>query len=114
MQSLMVTVIMVTDLRYSNKNLAESVRLMLARRGLFSTIYSRERSSRLPSGKQFPAQTYNVVWSDPKRRHNWVKTQNGDFLVPLRGVSKEPFEGRVFNLHVANDNRLYCKWCRGA
>ena len=90
-----------------SKDLAYGVAWLALKTGRFPSLYENaqpsERTIMGRSIRQSPTQ-YTVVWhtGDVKRR-KLIKTENY-WLVPIRSLTSEPFEGFVYNMEVEDEH----------
>lgn len=93
------------DLELVNKQLCESVRLMLGRMGLHASIYQKTQFNiKLPENRtKDKCTTYKCHYNSTGVKANF-KQVDGRILVPIRSAKETNYAGKVYNLHVEEDN----------
>lgn len=100
-------------LEITNRGVAHAVRLMESRRGYHASVYTRTRpeDSALPEGRVTRKET--KTWTCHRNQTPTVGMNGknsryviwGDLiLVRIQEVSRVPYRGKVYNLHVSEDN----------
>jgi Fe-S cluster assembly protein SufB len=91
-----------------SRQLAFQVQELQARQGIYATINIREPfEESMKDGRRISHQrAYTVYYQIGKRAESVVRAGDS-FLVPIRGISRTPYTGNVYNFHVAGDNNTY-------
>jgi Fe-S cluster assembly protein SufB len=91
-----------------SRQLAFQVQELQARQGVFATINIREPFEEvMPDGRTILHRRMYTVYHQVGKRASMVKRVGDAFLVPIRQVTRSPYEGTVHNFHVAGDNNTY-------
>jgi Fe-S cluster assembly protein SufB len=91
-----------------SRALAFQLQGLLARQGIYGCINIRQPfSEKMTDGRIIRHKTkYTICYQDSKR-FNAVKKQGARFLVPLRNVRREYYEGNVYNFEVSEEPNAY-------
>ncbi|MFH1095360.1 MAG: SufD family Fe-S cluster assembly protein [Candidatus Micrarchaeota archaeon] len=91
-----------------SRTLAFQLQEMLARQGIYACINIRQPfSEKMKDGKVIRHKTKYMIYYQDSKRFNAVKKQAGRFLVPLRRVGREYYDGNVHNLEVSEEPNAY-------
>jgi Fe-S cluster assembly protein SufB len=93
-----------------SKSLAFQLQELLARQGIYATVItSKARYTGFKNKNGEPilcAQSY-IVRYEESRRTRTVMKRDGYFLVPIRKLSRIPYNGPVYNFEVSNQPNTY-------
>ncbi|MEM0481520.1 MAG: SufD family Fe-S cluster assembly protein [Nitrososphaerota archaeon] len=87
--------------------LAYQLQELLARQGIFASIYERGGSEDVIDGRRIRRRKQYVIYYSPRKRWRVVRMVDGCFLVPIRSVEKKPFKGKVYNIEVVDASQSY-------
>ncbi|HEY1197363.1 MAG TPA: SufD family Fe-S cluster assembly protein [Thermoplasmata archaeon] len=91
-----------------SRQLAFQVQELQARQGTFATVYAREPFSEvMKDGQKITHRRLYTIHHRTKKREWSVHRLGNAFLVPIRQISRTPYNGNVYNFHVAGDNNTY-------
>ncbi len=91
-----------------SRQLAFQVQELQARQGIYATINVREPfDEAMPDGRRISHQRLYTVYYQVGKAPEAVHRSGDAFLVPIRGIERTPYEGNVYNFHVAGINNTY-------
>ena len=91
-----------------SRELAFQLQELLARQGIYVCINVRKPySEKMKNGRVIKhKQKYTLFYATGKRSEK-VKLINGSFVVPIRKISKQHYDGNVYNFHVSKEPNTY-------
>jgi len=91
-----------------SRQLAFQMQELLARQRIFASIYERGAfNEKMKDGKIIHHKKQYTIYYSEHKSNEVVKFVNGNFLVPIRKISREMYKGPVFNFHVSNEPNTY-------
>ena len=92
-----------------SRTLAFQLQEMLARRGIFAYINIRKAfdETMRKTGRVIHHRTQYVLYYSEKTRGRRAILRDGYFLVPVRGLRRQPYSGFVYNFETATDPHSY-------
>jgi Fe-S cluster assembly protein SufB len=88
----------------ASEALARQLQELLARKGIFASIQIRRGGEDTIQGRTIHRQDQYIVVYTADKRWSEVRTTEGYFLVPIKQVEREPYDGLVFNVDVEGPN----------
>ena len=91
-----------------SRGLAFQVQELQARQGIYATINVREPfDETMKDGPEIHHRRLYTVYHQDGRQAEAVRRAGDAFLVPIREIRTTPYDGKVYNFHVAGDNNTY-------
>jgi Fe-S cluster assembly protein SufB len=91
-----------------SRQLAFQIQELLARQGIFAYMNVREAfDERMKDGRIIRHKKRYVLFYAKNARGRRVIRRDGYFLVPVRAVRRQAYDGHVYNLETATDPRSY-------
>jgi NifU-like protein involved in Fe-S cluster formation len=91
----------------SSENLAIQFQEILARNNIFSSITKRKQEGHIIEGRFVKGQNLFIVSYKESRVHKFVHSNNKYFLIPIKEIKKEKYNGPVYNLEVSSEPNSY-------
>lgn len=92
----------------ASEDLAIQLQEILARNNIFGSIVKRKRLKRnFIDGREIKGGDIYIVSYKQERKHRFVHTRNGCFLVPIKSIGKKHYRGWVYNFHVDKEPNSY-------
>ena len=93
----------------ASRILAFQIQEILAREGMFSNINLRKGSEDKILGRKIVRQDQYIVEYTEDKKWSEVRRKGNLYLVPIKKIRSEAFEGRVYNLGVKGDESYLVK-----
>lgn len=90
-----------------SQQLAWQLQELLARQGHFATISIRNGGKDTILGRGITRRDQYILYYNPDRKMGEVRQGDGYFLVPVKGITRTPFEGPVFNFELTTSPNAY-------
>jgi Fe-S cluster assembly protein SufB len=91
-----------------SRQLAFQLQELLARQGVFACINVREAyEETMKDGHVVRHKRKYTIYNSENTRSKRAKLRDGYFLVPVRRVAREPYEGYVYNFETAQEPHSY-------
>jgi len=90
-----------------SKDLAIQFQEILARGGIFASIREVIKEGHSIEGRMMKPSKQFLLSFKGKRKHNFVRERKNCFLVPVRKISKKPYQGMVYNCQVFPEPNTY-------
>ncbi|MBI2173022.1 MAG: hypothetical protein HYT73_02300 [Candidatus Aenigmarchaeota archaeon] len=88
--------------------LAIQMQEMLARSGIFASIYRKKMKPHVYKGRVIrPSGDQYYIAYQPEKEFSSVQKINHGFLIPIKNINKSHYEGLVHNLETINDPHSY-------
>lgn len=90
-----------------SRELAHGIALLALKCGYFPSIYDAERpETSMIEGRtvRIAPHQYTVVWYENSQVERKIIETEQAYLIPLRGLECEPFDGNVFNMEVEEEH----------
>jgi pyruvate formate lyase activating enzyme len=97
-----------------SRDLAYGVAWLVLHRGRLPSIYmsSIGTEGRIQGrAVRRHSEQFSVVWHREGRRYQQFREVDGSFLIPVKSVTTEPFEGDVFNIEVEAEHSYVAGFC---
>jgi len=92
----------------ASEKLALQLQQLIARQGFFANISKRKTVPSTIDGRLIASKTsYVVSYIKAKKKKAFVKKSNNYFLVPIQSITKEKYNGYVYNFEVGGRNKSY-------
>lgn len=93
----------------ASKILAFQLQEILARIGIYSNISLREASQDVIGNRIITRQDQYIIEYTENKKFNEVRRKDNNYLVPIKEIKKENFDGFVFNIEVKETNSYLVK-----
>jgi len=91
-----------------SRQVAFQVQELQARQGVYATINIREpHDETMKDGRSIHHRRRYVVYHQVGKSAEPVKRMGDAFYVPIRAIERTPYQGQVYNFHVAGANNTY-------
>jgi len=80
---------------------------LLARQGHFATISVRKGGKDTILGREITRRDQYILYYSPDKKLSEVRRGDGYFLVPVKGITRTPFDGPVFNFELTTAPNAY-------
>ena len=91
----------------ASKTLARQLQELLARQGHYATISLRPGGPDIILGRRITRKDQYILYHSPDRRMGEVRRRGNTFLVPIKGIRRDPYEGPVFNIELNRAPNAY-------
>ncbi|MBI1952841.1 MAG: Fe-S cluster assembly protein SufB [Candidatus Omnitrophica bacterium] len=91
----------------ASKALARQLQELLARQGHYATISLRPGGPDIILGRRITRKDQYILYHSPDRRMGEVRRRGNAFLVPIKGIRRDPYEGPVFNIELNRAPNAY-------
>ncbi len=88
----------------ASEHLARQIQEILARGGYYASIQVRKGSKDVILGREITRGDQFVIYYAPNKRWSEVRKTDDYFLVPIKEIELQDYDGMVFNLDVATPN----------
>ncbi len=93
----------------TGRTLAFQLQEILARSGMYANINLRKGSEDTIKGRKIVRGDQYIVEYTESKKWSAVRRRDNRYLVPIKKILSEPFDGRVYNIGVRNDESYLVK-----
>jgi Fe-S cluster assembly protein SufB len=90
-----------------SKQLAWQLQELLARQGYFATISVRRGGKDTILGREITRHDQYILYYSPDKQQSEIRKTDNYFLVPVKEITRSPFEGPVFNFELTTAPNAY-------
>jgi Fe-S cluster assembly protein SufB len=87
--------------------LARQLQELLARQGQYATISVRKGGEDTILGRRITRKDQYILYVSPDKTKSEVRRQGNNFLVPVKSITRKPYEGPVFNIELDRAPNAY-------
>lgn len=91
----------------ASQQLAWQLQELLARQGHYATITIRKGGKDVIQGREITRRDQYILYYSPDKQQSEVRLANGYFLVPIKEISRTPYDGPVFNFELTTAPNAY-------
>jgi Fe-S cluster assembly protein SufB len=91
----------------ASQQLAWQLQELLARQGHYATIAIRKGGKDVIQGREITRRDQYILYYSPDNQQSEVRLANGYFLVPIKEISRTPYDGPVFNFELTTAPNAY-------
>jgi Fe-S cluster assembly scaffold protein SufB len=91
----------------ASQQLAWQLQELLARQGHYATINVRKGGKDTIQGHEITRRDQYILYYSPDKQQSEIRRGDGYFLVPVKDITKTPYDGPVFNFELTTEPNAY-------
>jgi Fe-S cluster assembly protein SufB len=91
----------------ASPTLAWQLQELLARQGYYATINVRKGGKDTIQGREITRRDQYILYYSPDKQQSEVRRTQDYFLVPIKRISQQPYEGQVYNFELTHAPNAY-------